>query len=214
MPSSPVHIILAYRMADSLNVKNKADFLLGAISPDCVNYGMEQASEKERYTAHIRVRDYNIWKEQLRTFAKENADKYADSIDFLRGYLFHCWTDIAWDEAVEPKLFEFLGTLGYGYGDMIEQKWLELYRFSSRVIADKDYEECRRLVKAGIPREIAGCSEELMDKFRLYVADDYSDKLLDETPLYLGEEHIADTIRHMEQAGYSDELRSIGCLTT
>lgn len=210
MPSSPVHLILAYRMADSLRVKNKGDFLLGAISPDCVNYGMEQASEELRYTAHIRDRDDEIWKAKLRRFAEENGEKYRDCIDFLRGYLFHCWSDIAWDEAVQPKIFRFLGTLGYGYDDMTEQKWFELYRFSSIVVKDKDYEECRRLVKAGTPRETAGCSEELMDKFRLYVADDYSDKLLDEEPLFLTDEHIGETIRQMDLAGYSDELRRLG----
>ena len=210
MPSSPVHLILAYRMADSLNVKNKSDFLLGAISPDCVNYGMDQASEEVRYTAHIRDRDYDIWKKQLKEFAAENAASFAESIDFLRGYLFHCWSDIAWDEAVQPKIFEFLGTLGYGYDDMTAQKWQELYRFNCSVVGGNDYEECRRLVKEGTPRDIAGCSAELIDKFRLYVADDYSDKILNEKPLFLGEEHIAETVRQMEQAGYSDELRKLG----
>ena len=43
MPSSPVHMLLAYRMADSLGINDKADFLLGAIAPDSVNHGMEQA---------------------------------------------------------------------------------------------------------------------------------------------------------------------------
>lgn len=209
MPSSPVHLILAYRMADSLNVKNKADFLLGAIAPDCVNYGMEQASEEVRYTAHIRDRDYDIWKAKLKKFAEDNADKYADSIDFLRGYLFHCWSDIAWDEAVQPKIFEFLGTLGYGYDDMTAQKWQELYRFNSFVVGYEDFKPCRELVKAGTPHKIAGCSAELIDKFRLYVADDYRDKILDEEPLFLGEAHIAETIRQMEQTGYSEELRRL-----
>lgn len=210
MPSSPVHLILAYRMADSLNVKNKADFLLGAISPDCVNYGMEQASEEVRYTAHIRDCDYDIWKEKLKSFGAENADKYAECTDFLRGYLFHCWSDIAWDEAVQPKIFEFLGTLGYGYDDMTAQKWQELYRFNSLVVGSDDFGECRRLVKAGVPRGIAGCSAELIDKYRLYVADDYSDKILDEKPLFLNDEHIAETVRQMERAGYCDELRKLG----
>ena len=56
-------------MAESLGVEDKADFLLGAIAPDCVNYGMEQASEKVRYTAHIRDKDYDKWKAQLKAFA-------------------------------------------------------------------------------------------------------------------------------------------------
>ena len=53
MPSSPVHMLLAYRMADSLGINDKADFLLGAIAPDSVNHGMEQASEAVRYRAHM-----------------------------------------------------------------------------------------------------------------------------------------------------------------
>ncbi|MBO5559412.1 hypothetical protein [Ruminococcus sp.] len=209
MPSSPVHLLLAYDMAESLGVKDKADFLLGAIAPDCVNYGMEQASEKVRYTAHIRDKDYDKWKAQLKAFAKDNAEQFADSRDFLRGYLFHCWSDIAWDEAVQPKIFEFLGTLGFGYDDMTAQKWKELYKFNSLVTKQADYAECVKLVKAGRPRDIAGCSAELIGKFAAYVADDYSDKIIDEAPLFLTEKHIADTILQMDNCGYSDELRNI-----
>lgn len=209
MPSSPVHLILAYRMAESLGVENKADFLLGSIAPDCVNYGMEQASEEVRYTAHIRDRDYDIWKRKLRDFAKDNAERFAGSKDLLRGYLFHCWADIAWDEAVQPKIFEFLGTLGYGYDDMTPQKWRELYRFNGVVTKDKDYGACRDLVKAGKPRDIAGCSAGLIGKYAEYVADDYKDKILDETPLFLNMGHIDATVLHIEAAGYSDTLKNL-----
>ena len=206
MPSSPVHLLLAYRMADSLNVKNKADSLLGAIAPDCVNYGMEQASEEVRYTAHIRDKDYDIWKSKLRAFAADNAEKFVDNKDFLRGYLFHCWSDIAWDEAVQPKIFEFLGTLGYGYDDMTKQKWQELYRFNSLAVNSKEYAECTKLVKQGKPVDIAGCSAELISRYAAYVADDYRDKVLDEKPLFLTDAHIAETVRQMNDAGYSEEL--------
>ena len=209
MPSSPVHLLLAYDMAESLGVENKADFLLGSIAPDCVNYGMEQASEEVRYTAHIRDRDYDIWKDKLRAFAKDNAEKYALCRDFLRGYLFHCWADIAWDEAVQPKIFEFLGTLGYGYDDMTYQKWQELYRFNSFVQKGEKFAECARLVKEGTAYDVAGCSAELIEKFAEYVADGNRDKTLDEKPLFLNEGHIAETIRCMESSGYSDELRKI-----
>lgn len=200
MPSSPVHLRIAQLMAEELGVQNKADFMLGAIAPDCVNYGMEQASEKVRYTAHIRSRDYEEWKRMLRDFYREKRQKYADCPDFLRGYLFHIWTDIAWDEAVQPKLFEFLGTLGYGYDDMTGQKWQELYRFNSLVTKAPEYGECRELIKQGVPREIAGCSPELIRKYADYVADDYRDKIKDEAPLFLNEGHILET---------ADRLRSL-----
>lgn len=209
MPSSPVHLLLAYKMADSLNVKNKADFLLGAIAPDCVNYGQEQASEEVRYKAHIRDKDYDIWKANLKAFAVDNAEKYNKNKDFLRGYLFHCWSDIAWDEAVQPKIFEFLGTLGYGYDDMTKQKWQELYRFNSLAVKGEEYAECTKLVKQGRPVDTAGCSAELIAKYAAYVADDYRDKILDEKPLFLSDAHIAATVQQMNEAGYSEELANI-----
>lgn len=209
MPSSPVHLLLAYKMADSLNVKNKADFLLGAIAPDCVNYGMEQASEEVRYTAHIRSRDYDVWKDKLRAFRADNTEKFAENEDFLRGYLFHCWSDIAWDEAVQPKIFDFLGTLGYGYDDMTKQKWQELYRFNSLAVKSEDYRECVRLLKEGRPVDIAWCSAELIGRFAEYVADDYRDKIIEEKPLFLNSGHIEQTVQRMDDAGYSEELRNI-----
>lgn len=204
MPSSPVHLKLAYMMSEEMGIESKADFLLGSISPDCVNYGVEQASEEVRYAAHIRVRDYDKWKKQLREFYADNKEKFAERPDFLKGYLFHCWADIAWDEVVQPKLFEFLGTLGYGYDDMTAQKWQELYRFNSVIVTEPDYEECRRLVKSAEPIGIANCSAELIEKYRDYVADDYRDKIIDEPPLYLGDKQVADTIEQMRKMGYTE----------
>ncbi|MBR1864394.1 MAG: hypothetical protein IJ806_09945 [Ruminococcus sp.] len=206
MPSSPVHLELALIMAEELGVRNKGDFLLGSISPDCVNYGMEQASEEVRYAAHIRDRDYDRWKAMLREFYKKELPESEGSEDFLRGYLFHCWCDIAWDEAVQPELFEFLGTLGYGYDDMTGQKWRELYRFNGVVMGAPEYQECRRLCAKGRPRAIAGCSEELILKFRDYVINDYRDKVLDEKPLFLSGGHILKTVRQMRAMGYDKEL--------
>lgn len=207
MPSSPVHLMLAFMMSDELGVKSKADFLLGAISPDCVNFGVEQASEEVRYTAHIRDRDYDKWKQKLRDFYKDNKPLYADRPDFLRGYLFHCWCDIAWDEEVQPKLFEFLGTLGYGYDDMTKQKWQELYRFNSMIVNSEEYAKCRQLALSAEPVEIAGCSAELIGKYRDYVVNDYRDKIIGEPAKFLSDEHIKATIAQMREMGYADELR-------
>lgn len=204
MPSSPVHLMLAYMMSEEMGIENKADFLLGAISPDCVNYGVEQASEEVRYTAHIRVRDYGKWKKQLRDFYADNKDKFAEKADFLKGYLFHCWADIAWDEAVQPRLFEFLGTLGFGYDDMTKQKWQELYRFNSVIVKEPDFQQCRLLVKSAKAADIANCSAELIEKYRDYVADDYRDKIIDQPPIYLGSKHITDTIEQIRKMGYTE----------
>lgn len=207
MPSSPVHLKLAYLLADELGVENKPDFLLGAIAPDCVNYGMSQASEEMRYRAHIRERDYDKWKQKLRDFYRDEKPDFQQKPDFLRGYLFHCWCDIAWDEVVQPKLFEFLGTLGYGYDDMTKQKWLELYRFNSTIVSDDEHKVYYDMALKGEPCDIAGCPAELIGKFRDYVIKDYSDKITFEKPMFLGEEQIRATVGQMKEAGYLDELR-------
>lgn len=206
MPSSPVHLKLALLMCEEAGVINKGDFLLGAIAPDSVNYGMEQASEQIRYAAHIRARDYDIWKKQLHDFYINNKERYSHCPDYLKGYLFHCWADIAWDEAVQPKLFEYLGTLGYGYDDMTAQKWKELYRFNSVITNEDTYKDCIRLVKEGKPRAIAACTSELVEKYRDYVAEDYKDKILDEKPLFLSEKYIQDTIDQMRNMGYLKQM--------
>lgn len=207
MPSSPVHLKLAYLLADELRIENKPDFLLGAIAPDCVNFGMSQASEEVRYRAHIRDRDYDIWKQKLRDFYREEKVNFAGKEDFLRGYLFHCWCDIAWDEVVQPKLFDFLGTLGYGYDDMTSQKWKELYRFNSTIVSDEEHNIYYDMALNGEPVDIAGCSAELICKYRDYVIKDYSDKITYEKPLFLGEEQIRATVEQMKEVGYLDELR-------
>ena len=206
MPSSPVHLRLAQLCYEKLGISDVPAFMLGSIAPDCVNYGLEQASEKIRYTAHIRSRDYEEWKTMLRSFYRENKDSFRGPKDLLRGYLFHIWADIAWDETVQPALFEFLGTLGYGYDDMTGQKWQELYRFNSFVMKQDYYpwcqEQLRQAVRLECSSEIAGCSPELMDKYAMYVADDYKDKIIDSPALFLTEEHITSTADYIFQKGY------------
>jgi hypothetical protein len=160
---------------------------------------MEQASEEIRYGAHIRVRDYEKWKAQLKEFYEANKSAFAHRPDFLKGYLFHCYSDIAWDEAVQPKLFEFLYTLGYGYDDMTYQKWQELYRFNGAITAKKEYREICDTLLTAKAEQIGVCSAELIGKYRDYVAKDYSDKIIYEAPLFLTEKHIDDTVERVRE---------------
>ena len=202
MPSSPVHIKAAFLCADKLGIKDKGSFILGAISPDCVNYGVEQASQEVRYKAHIRDTDYDIWKNNLKQFYKDNKEKFHSNIDFLKGYVFHSFCDIAWDEVVQPELFEFLGTLGYGYDDMTAQKWQELYRFNAVIVKEESYKTAVKYLLEGKAVEIAGCPVDLILKYRDYVAKDYKDKIKEEKPLFLSDLHITRTIEQMKKMNY------------
>lgn len=206
MPSSPVHLKVAYLMCEELGIGDRGEFILGAISPDCVNLS-GFASEELRYNAHIRVRDYDLWKKKLTDFYSENKDKYAGSIDFLKGYLVHCWTDIAWDEVVQPKLFEYLGTLGFGYDDMTNQKWQELYRFNGMLVKEPFFAHVKKLIKSAEPHDIATCDAKTITAYRDYVADDYKDKIYDEPPKFLCNAHIEETMEQMRLAGYLEQFK-------
>lgn len=191
MPSACVHLKVAYLLTDTLNISNKADFYLGAVSPDAVNLeGF--ANEKTRYNAHIRSKDYEVWKENIHKFYADNKLRYFNSYDFLTGFFLHLYTDIAWDEQVQPLLFDYLTSQGYSADDFKEQKWTELYRLNSKIVGENWYNEILVLLKAGKCRDISTVSAELLKDYRNYIADDYdfTDKIADEMPRFLDDSMI------------------------
>ncbi len=190
MPSFPVHLVVAHMLADRIGVKSREDFFLGCIAPDSVNLN-GFASQQERYGAHIRSVDYEIWKKQLTQFYADNRQKFAERADYLKGYLFHCITDIAWDEAVQPLLFEYLQSGGELSRDQITKlKWEELFRFNSLIVTRDDFTEAITSLTKAQPLDIATVTGQLIAQYREYAVCDYKDKIADEPPKFLCTEHI------------------------
>lgn len=190
MPSFPVHLAVADILCESAGVTSKSDFFLGSIAPDSVNL-KGFASQEIRYKAHIRSVNYDLWKKQLKEFYTENLDAFSERLDFLKGYVFHCVTDIAWDEAVQPQLFEFLqkeGTLSRE--EITRLKWEELFRFNSLVMKHEHFVNAVTLLEAANPMDIASVTAQQISDYRDYVVGDYKDKISDEKPLFLCMEHI------------------------
>ena len=190
MPSFPIHLVVADMLSDELEIVSKPDFFLGCIAPDSVNL-TGFASQEIRYGAHLRSVDYDIWKKQLAEFYKQNLDRFKEHPDYLKGYVFHCATDIAWDEAVQPQLFAYLQKDGKLSREQITKlKWEELFRFNSMVIGLDSFKNSVCLLEKAEPMDIATVSVQQVQQYRDYVVNDYKDKISTQPPGFLCMAHI------------------------
>ena len=191
MPSFPVHIVVAQMLCGEIGVSSKPEFMLGTIAPDSVNL-KGFASRDVRYGAHIRSVDYEVWKNDLSQFYKQNLAKFQDCAYYLKGYVFHCITDIAWDEAVQPKLFEYLQSRGELTREEITKlKWEELFRFNSLLVGREDFLSAVSELEKAQPRAIATVTAEQVSEYRDYVVNDYKDKISTQPPQFLNTDHVA-----------------------
>lgn len=99
MPSTNIHLKVAYELNKRLDI-NSIDFIVGNIAPDAVNVN-GFAEKEERWTAHQRDKDYDIWIENAITFYEQNKDKINN--EFLLGYTSHLLTDVLHDKYLYMK---------------------------------------------------------------------------------------------------------------
>lgn len=183
MPSSVVHLKICSLMKEEMDIKNTAEFYLGGIAPDAVNLD-GFAPEEIRYAAHIRSKDYAVWKKNITKFYRKKTFK--GDMDFFKGYVFHILVDIAWDEVVQPRLFAYLKSRGYSADEFKKLKWQELYRFNNELCKEDWYSQALCELKNAKCFDIAGISAEQIGKYRDYIINDYCrDKVIDEQPQFL-----------------------------
>lgn len=125
MPNTVVHEEVGYYLSKKLNISSY-EFYLGLMAPDAVNVE-HFASKKERWTSHIRDKDLNIWKENLKTFYEETKNKI--NHDFLLGYTIHILTDIVYDEYLEEKIHQEILN-DYKERDYWYIKWSDMDKYS------------------------------------------------------------------------------------
>lgn len=94
MPSSNIHLKVAYELNKRLNI-NSVDFIVGNIAPDAVNIN-GFAPREERWTAHVRDKDFDVWINNAKEFYKNNKDVLP--YEFLLGYTSHLLTDVLHDK--------------------------------------------------------------------------------------------------------------------
>ncbi len=109
MPNIMIHEEVGKYIGNKLNI-NSYDYYLGILAPDTPNLeGF--APKEERWTAHLRKKDYTKWRNNLKEFYLREKDNY--NKDFLLGYYIHILTDIVVDDFIYLDLREEILRDGY-----------------------------------------------------------------------------------------------------
>lgn len=187
MPSIAVHLTLAHAAAGLLGIKDMPQYYLGNIAPDAVN-AQGFAPAAERYAAHLRSRDYGEWKKQIAAYRAAHKEEYALCPDFFTGVLLHLYTDIAWDEVVQPLLFEHLRGRGFSEEELNARKWDELKGFDRLLSGKPPYAEAVAALAKAEPHAVTTVTADRLSLWR--------DKIVSleypyPAPMFLTETHIA-----------------------
>lgn len=192
MPSIPVHLTVAGIAADTLGVADMPSFLLGNIAPDAVNAD-SFAPKEVRYGAHIRSHDRTQWKKNISEFRDRKQSDYADCPDFFKGVLMHLYTDIAWDEAVQPKLFRYLREKGVPEEDMTRQKWQELDKLDSLLADSPGYRRLTALLAKAEARAVTTVTAQQLSRWQdIIVSEEYPEP----SDCFLGMNDVMLTLSH------------------
>ncbi len=150
MPNTVVHEEVGYYLSKKLDVSSY-EFYLGLMAPDAVNVE-HFANKQERWTSHVRDKDLNIWKENLKKFYKEEKNKINN--DFLLGYTIHILTDIVYDEYFEEKIHKEIlknnQEKDYWYikwSDMDKYSFKEQSTINTILLKNNNYIEIKNITK-------------------------------------------------------------------
>ena len=150
MPNTVVHEEVGYYLSKKLDTSSY-EFYLGLMAPDAVNVE-HFANKQERWTSHVRDKDLNIWKENLKKFYKEEKNKTNN--DFLLGYTIHILTDIVYDEYFEEKIHKEIlknnQEKDYWYikwSDMDKYSFKEQSTINTILLKNNNYIEIKNITK-------------------------------------------------------------------
>lgn len=189
MPSAAVHLTVADMLKKELNIGDDSAFYLGAIAPDAVNIN-GFAEEKIRYAAHLRNKDYGKWKENIEDYYISEHSGYCGCEDFFKGFLLHLYTDIAWDETVQPKLFEYLKAAGFSDNELNREKWNELDRLDAVIRRDTRYKAVLEKLAKARGKRISTVDASQLEKYRDIILSESSESK-NEGPHFLNYDAIA-----------------------
>lgn len=150
MPNTVVHEEVGYYLSKKLDTSSY-EYYLGLMAPDAVNVE-HFANKQERWTSHVRDKDLNIWKENLKKFYKEEKNKINN--DFLLGYTIHILTDIVYDEYFEEKIHKEIlknnQEKDYWYikwSDMDKYSFKEQSTINTILLKNNNYIEIKNITK-------------------------------------------------------------------
>ena len=108
MPLSMVHLNIANRIADSLQMQaDRGSFYLGNIAPDSIHMREGTTRDDKEYT-HFNPKDEGDYTERLKELYSSYTQQCTDDgwKWFVRGYFMHVMTDYYWFRSVHPEFVE------------------------------------------------------------------------------------------------------------
>ena len=153
------------------------DFMLGSIAPDAVNIGVGMAPQDVRYAAHIRSRDVAQWLRNIHEYRMAHEADYSERPDVFRGMLLHLFTDIAWDETVQPLLFSLMSAAGVKNSERSERKWDELAALETQIIGWESSLESLAALRKAVPCSVNICSCEQVAAWQQETLRQYSGEI-------------------------------------
>ena len=163
MPGPITHLQAAYYYNVRQEKKYPAEIYLGSISPDSVNVGGFAPKEK-RWPAHLRDADLKIWLKNAREFYADNKGKTDEA--FLRGYIIHLVTDIAWDMYFNDKIYKSLLSVGVSRENLKDERWNELYGYEQLQVGTDWYNKVLEEFKSAKIIEIGTLNAEEIEILR------------------------------------------------
>ena len=98
MPYPITHLIIASRVADTISIPSKADYLLGSIAPDCVHFNpgfnahLKDISHLRLNIEEDKTEDNDEWTANVVTFMQQTVS--GNNLSFILGYASHILADI------------------------------------------------------------------------------------------------------------------------
>lgn len=165
MPTTVIHEIVSRKLTKKYKNLDNYNFYLGSTAPDSVN--VDGFAEKElRWTAHIRDKDLNKWKNNIINFYNNEKSNYNES--FIKGYITHIMTDIIYDELFYD---EVTGKIDIDDYNTRHRKMLDY--MNSYGINNKDYNYVIDILNSNNETyDIRNINKELMKRWKLKVIND------------------------------------------
>lgn len=192
MPGPITHLKVACEFFNSRSdgFLSAPQLYLGSVSPDSVNiYG--HAPKSERWPAHLRDADLDIWLQKAVSFYNENSE-FSDQ-SFLCGYIIHIVTDIVWDRCFDKKLFLLMAENGVSKEHFKEERWQEIYGFEDRQRSMPWAAEVLAELSASTPRSLGTVKSEMLAVWRDMIISGVGEK--GRPPRYLSDEFMDEFVR-------------------
>lgn len=188
MPNTNIHERVAYVISKKYDLYSR-DFFLGNMTPDSVN--VDGFAEKEvRWSAHLRKKDLDEWKDNVIDFYKNNINDY--NKDFLIGYITHIITDIMHDKYMYNKQIKRI----LEKNKCTNQEAHEILRLDMEKYRFPEWEEISSLLKSDdIYYDISNIDKNTLKRWCINQANNYYDN---EKSLYQTEEDMIELTNYVE----------------